>query len=127
MTTTNRTRRPSVPGAILAELCLARHEISIARFADACGVTRKHVSRIVNGHVAITAEMAARMAAVLSTTAQYWLNLQNTVDLYEHRNASQHHDRGRCRSLLDRSAWLSRMAAPKTSKSSITLRRLWTR
>jgi hypothetical protein len=25
----------------------------------------------------------ARMAAVLGTTAQYWLNLQNAVDLYD--------------------------------------------
>ena len=32
---------------------------------------------------AITAEMAARMAAVLGTTAQYWLNLQNAVDLHD--------------------------------------------
>src|SRR5438132_8505780 len=78
-----RTRRPSLPGEILAELYLAPHEISIARFAQACGVTRKHMSAIVNGHAAITAEMAARMAAVLGTTAQYWLNLQNAVDLYD--------------------------------------------
>ena len=78
-----RTRRPSLPGEILAELYLAPHEISIAKFAEACGVTRKHMSGIVNGHAAITAEMAVRMAAVLGTTAQYWLNLQNTVDLYD--------------------------------------------
>ena len=82
-TSSQRTRRPSSPGEILAELYLAPHEISIARLAEACGVTRKHMSGIVNGHVAITAEMAARMAAVLGTTAQYWLNLQNAVDLYD--------------------------------------------
>jgi antitoxin HigA-1 len=84
-----RTRRPSLPGEILAELYLAPHEISIAAFAEACRVTRKHMSGIVNGHVAITAEMAARIAAALGTTAQYWLNLQNAVDLYdaEHRLA----------------------------------------
>ena len=84
-----RTRRPSLPGEILAELYLRPHEISIAAFAEACGVTRKHMSGIVNGHVAITAEMAARIAAALGTTAQYWLNLQNAVDLYdaEHRLA----------------------------------------
>jgi antitoxin HigA-1 len=78
-----RTRRPSMPGEILAELYLAPHEISIAKFAGACGVTRKHMSGIVNGRAAITAEMATRMAAVLGTTAQYWLNLQNAVDLYD--------------------------------------------
>ena len=78
-----RTRRPSLPGEILAELYLAPHDISIAAFAEACGVSRKHMSGIVNGHVAITAEMAARIAAALGTTAQYWLNLQNAVDLYD--------------------------------------------
>ena len=78
-----RTRRPSLPGEILAELYLAPHEISIAAFAEACGVSRKHMSGIVNGHVSITAELAARLAAALGTTAQYWLNLQNAVDFYD--------------------------------------------
>jgi antitoxin HigA-1 len=78
-----RTRRPSLPGEILNELYLAPHEISVAAFAEACGVTRKHMSNIVHGHVAITADMAARIAAVLGTSAQYWLNLQNAVDLYD--------------------------------------------
>lgn len=82
-----RTRRPSLPGEILEELYLAPNEISIAAFAEACGVTRKHMSGIVNGHVAITAEMATRIAAALGTTAQYWLNLQNAVDLFD---AEQH-------------------------------------
>ncbi|MBV8133992.1 MAG: HigA family addiction module antidote protein [Alphaproteobacteria bacterium] len=82
-TSSRRTRRPSMPGEILAGLYLAPHEISIAAFAEACGVTRKHMSGIVNGHVAITAEMATRIAAALGTSAQYWLNLQNAVDLYD--------------------------------------------
>ena len=83
MAITQRTRRPSPPGAILAELYLAPHQISVAAFAAACGVTRKPMSGIINGHVAITAEMAVRLAAALGTTAQYWLNLQNAVDLYD--------------------------------------------
>ena len=83
MTSSRRTRRPSLPGEILVELYLNPHEISIAGFAEACGASRKHMSGIVHGHVAITAEMAARIAATLGTTAQYWLNLQNAVDLYD--------------------------------------------
>jgi addiction module HigA family antidote len=82
-TSSQRTRRPSLPGEILAEPYLGPHGVSIAAFAEACGVTRKHMSAIVSGHAAITAEMATRMAAVLGTTAQYWLNLQNEVDLYD--------------------------------------------
>jgi antitoxin HigA-1 len=96
MATNRRMRRPSLPGKILAELYLAPHQISIAAFAEACGVSRKHTSGIVNGHVAITAEMAAPLAAALGTTAQYWLNLQNAVELYDaekHLAESDHRPR----------------------------------
>jgi len=41
------------------------------------------MSAIINGRASITAETAARIATVLGTTAQYWLNLQNAVDLYD--------------------------------------------
>ena len=81
--TFKRTRRPTSPGEILVELYLAPHSISIAKFAEAVGVSRKHMSAIVNGHASFTAETATRMAAVLGTTAQYWLNLQNAVDLFD--------------------------------------------
>jgi addiction module HigA family antidote len=83
MTICNRTRRPTPPGQILAELYLTPHKVSIAKFAEAVGITRKHMSAIVNGRASITAETAARIATVLGTTAQYWLNLQNAVDLYD--------------------------------------------
>ncbi|MGH7089799.1 MAG: HigA family addiction module antitoxin [Stellaceae bacterium] len=80
-----RKRRPTPPGEVLAELYLKPHDISIAKFAEAAGVTRKHVSAIVNGRAAITADTATRIATVLGTTAEYWLNLQNAVDLYDAR------------------------------------------
>jgi|SRR6516162_1811753 addiction module HigA family antidote len=83
MTICNRTRRPTPPGGILSELYLAPRNVSIAKFAEAVGVTRKHMSAIVNGRASITAETATRIATVLGTTAQYWLNLQNAVDLYD--------------------------------------------
>jgi antitoxin HigA-1 len=66
-TNRKRTRRPSSPSEILVEFYLAQHEISITKFAEACGVTRKHMSAIVNGHTAITAETATRMAVALGT------------------------------------------------------------
>ena len=78
-----RKRRPTLPGEILAELYLTPHHISIAKFAEAAGVTRKHMSAVVNGRASITAETATRIATALGTTAQYWLNLQNAVDLYD--------------------------------------------
>jgi addiction module HigA family antidote len=69
--------RPAPPGEVLWELYLAPAGVSIQTFADAAGISRKHMSRIVHGHVAVKAEMAERIAEALGTTAQYWLNLQN--------------------------------------------------
>jgi addiction module HigA family antidote len=75
--------RPATPGEILRKLYLDPHHIPIVDLAGAVGVTRKHMSRVINGHVPINAEMATRIATALGTTAQYWLNLQNAVDLYD--------------------------------------------
>jgi addiction module HigA family antidote len=76
-------RRPTRPGTILAEYYLKPRGISVTRFADATGVSRKHVSNIVNGRAAITPRTAVRFARVLDTTPEFWLNLQNAIDLHD--------------------------------------------
>jgi len=73
---------PPHPGAILRELYLKPLRVSVVEAAKALGVTSKHVSGIVNGHVRITADMAIRLAAALGTDAQTWLNLQAQHDLW---------------------------------------------
>jgi addiction module HigA family antidote len=78
-----RKRRPTPPGELLVEFYLKPRGVSIAKFAEAAGVTRKHMSAVANGRSAITAELATRIATVLGTSAQFWLNLQNAVDLYD--------------------------------------------
>jgi len=59
--------------------------LSINKFSENAGLTRKHVSNIVNGRAGITPETAIRFARVLETTPEYWLNLQNAVHLYDAR------------------------------------------
>lgn len=78
-----RKRRPSTPGAILRTHYLEPRDISIKDFAEAVGVSRKHMSQVVNGRMRLEASLAARIAAVLDTSPQFWLNLQNAVDLYD--------------------------------------------
>lgn len=78
-----RNRKPTAPGAILRSYYLDPRGLSINRFSKAAGLTRKHVSNIVNGHAGITSETAYRFAQVLGTTPRFWLNLQNAIDLYE--------------------------------------------
>jgi antitoxin HigA-1 len=78
-----RRRRPSAPGEILRELYLEPRRVSLTAFAAALGCSRKHVSNVVNGKARIEPELAARIAAVLGTSAELWLNLQNAVDLHD--------------------------------------------
>lgn len=78
-----RNRRPTAPGVILQKYYLQPRQLSITQFAEAADVSRKHVSNIINGKADISPEMAVRFAAVLDTTPQYWMNLQNAVNLYD--------------------------------------------
>jgi len=88
-------RRPASPGQILLRHYLEPRGATITAFAAAVDVSRKHMSEIVNGHARIEPEVAARMAKVLNTTTELWINLQAAVDAFdaEHRSASWTPDR----------------------------------
>jgi addiction module HigA family antidote len=60
-------------------------EVTQKTLADALRVSRYSVNQIVNGRRAITADMAIRLGRVLSTTPEFWMNLQREVDLYSAR------------------------------------------
>ena len=74
---------PAHPGEILRDLYLKPLGVSITSAADALGVTRKHVSAIVNGRAPVSADMAVRLAAVFATEPELWVNLQAQFDLWE--------------------------------------------
>jgi antitoxin HigA-1 len=74
---------PAHPGEILRDLYLMPLGVSITAAAEALGVTRKHVSEIVNGHAPVSADMAVRLAAALNTEPELWVNLQAQYDLWE--------------------------------------------
>jgi antitoxin HigA-1 len=73
---------PAHPGEVLKELFIEPLGLSITEAAERLGVARKTVSKIVNGHGAVTAEMALRIEIVFGSTAQTWLNMQAAYDLW---------------------------------------------
>ena len=83
-------RRPSIPGTILREHYLKPRSISVADLARAVEHSYKHMSQVVNGKAAIEARLACKLAAVLGTTPELWLNLQNAVDLWDARQELAH-------------------------------------
>ena len=55
-----RNRAPTHPGAIIKHECMEPLSLSVTALAEALGVSRKTVSKIVNERGAVTAEMADR-------------------------------------------------------------------
>jgi len=74
---------PAHPGEVLRDLYLKPLGVSITAAADALGVTRKHISEIVNGHAPVSADMAIRLAGALGTEPEIWVNMQAQYDLWE--------------------------------------------
>ncbi len=76
-------RKPTMPGEILNEEFLVPMGMTQKQLADHIGGDVKVINRIVNGRSGVTAEMALRLSVVLGTSAEFWLNAQQAVDLYE--------------------------------------------
>lgn len=78
-----RKRRPAAPGEILRAHYLDERGISVSALARSLGVSRKHVSDVVNGHARIEPVLAARLAKIFGTTTALWVNLQAAVDAWD--------------------------------------------
>ena len=87
MKTTTEARQlmhaPSHPGEVLQAMYLEPMGVSITDAAHALGVSRKHVSAIVNAGASVTPDMAARLAAVFGPDVQFWINLQAQYDVWQ--------------------------------------------
>jgi addiction module HigA family antidote len=59
--------------------------LSTAQGAEALGVTRQQLHRVVSGECGISAEMAVRLETVIGSTADHWLRLQAAYDLAQVR------------------------------------------
>ena len=80
-------RRPTHPGEILREDVLPALNITQGEFAKQLGVSRLTVSELLREKRAVSPDMALRLARLLNTTPESWLNMQQAVDLWELRRA----------------------------------------
>jgi len=72
---------PMHPGEILREEFLVPLALSAGKLARICGVPRTRIERIASEETGITADTALRLSKAFGTTAQMWLNLQNSYDV----------------------------------------------
>ncbi len=77
---------PAHPGEILKELIITPLELTITDASEHLNVSRKTLSKVLNGRGAITPEMALRLElAFTKPSADHWLRLQNAYDLWQSR------------------------------------------
>jgi addiction module HigA family antidote len=85
-------KNPPHPGKLVREICLSGLNRTVTECAEALGVSRLTLSKIINGKSGISADMAIRLAQVFGSTPDHWLRMQLTYDLAqaEQRNAGLH-------------------------------------
>jgi len=76
---------PPHPGEVIQATYLDALGISIRSLAKSLGVSPSTLGRVVSGDAGISPEMAVRLEAVLSRSAQMWLRLQENYDLWHAR------------------------------------------
>ncbi len=74
---------PPHPGEVIKGLWLEPTKISITEAAKALEVSRKTLSKIINGNGSVTPEMAVRLSIALGGSPESWMGHQVTYDLWQ--------------------------------------------
>jgi addiction module HigA family antidote len=82
-------KSPPHPGRSIKQNCLDALGLNVTEAAKVLGVARHTLSRVLNGHAAISPEMAIRLEKAGWSNADFWLRLQAAYDLAQ---ARQHED-----------------------------------
>ena len=77
---------PAHPGEVLRDYL---GDMSVKEPASRLGVTRAHLTRILNRHAGITAAMSLRLSAALRTSPEFWLRMQVQHDLWRAQRAGR--------------------------------------
>ena len=76
-----KNRIPTHPGEILVEEFLKPMGVTQVAFAKHLGVPVQRINEIVRGKRGITPESAWLFGQALTTSPEFWMNLQNLHDL----------------------------------------------
>ena len=74
-------KSPPHPGEIVRKDCLEPLDLTVTEAADGLGVSRKHLSELVNGRSGISTEMAIRLSLAFGGSPESWLTQQMQYDL----------------------------------------------
>jgi addiction module HigA family antidote len=81
----SKMHNPPHPGKVLKDGVFADTGVTVTDAAEALGITRAALSRVLNGKAAMSADMALRLAQWLGTGPEIWVNMQAAYDLWQAR------------------------------------------
>ena len=75
---------PLHPGEIVREVLMAGAGLSVTEAADRLCVNRTTLSRLINGHMGISPDMALRLSKLLpNSDIDLWMNVQKDYDIWQ--------------------------------------------
>lgn len=97
-------KNPCHPGRDIG-YALEYLNLSVAKGAEALGVSRSQLHRVIRGECAMSSEMALRLEKVVGSTAGSWLRMQVAYDEAQTRRKAASITKG-----------LKRLSVPEKSK-----------
>ncbi len=83
-----RQVRPIHPGEMLREDFMPDFGLTVSRLAEALCVSRQSVNELIRERRAVSPEMALRLSRLFGNSAEFWLNAQRAVDLWDAEQAA---------------------------------------
>ena len=74
---------PTHPGELLREEIMPASHLTQHQLASLLKVSRRTINEIVTEKRSVSPDMAHRLARLFNTTAEFWLGLQQDVDLWK--------------------------------------------
>jgi len=80
---------PTHPGELLRDEIMPAPGATQGRLALLLGVSRRTVNELLTERRSVSADMAHRLARLLNTTPEFWLGLQQDLDLWQAAEAGK--------------------------------------
>jgi len=74
--------KPMHPGQVLAEVYMKELDLNQSTMAARIGCAHRKINEIVNGKRGISADFAIDLERTLGTSAEMWVNMQASYDLW---------------------------------------------
>lgn len=81
--TRERQVRPIHPGEMLREDFMIDFGLSVSHLAKRLCVSRQSVNELIRERRAVSPEMALRLSRLFGNSAEFWLNAQRAIDLWD--------------------------------------------